>query len=171
MIYSSSFDSFGYNKRTLIENLDNLLNFAFISKGLPSDLVEYPIINEYPEYDLSFLLEKEKELFGMYLMYHPTSMYKDKYKVINLDELNKYIGKYVDIIVLVDKIKKIKDKKQNDMAFIKGSDELSSVEITVFSKEYSLINEVSSGNILLIRGRVEKRGNIQMVLDKCKILK
>lgn len=171
LIYSSSFDSFGYNKRTLIENLDNLLNFAFISKGLPSDLVEYPIINEYPEYDLSFLLEKEKELFGMYLMYHPTSMYKDKYKVINLDELNKYIGKYVDIIVLVDKIKKIKDKKQNDMAFIKGSDELSSVEITVFSKEYSLINEVSSGNILLIRGRVEKRGNIQMVLDKCKILK
>ena len=171
LIYSSCFDSFGYSKKTLIENLDNLLNFAYISKGLPLDLVEYPKIIEYPEYDTPFLLEKEKELFGMYLMYHPTSMYKDKYKVINLDELNKHVGNYVDVIVLVEKIKSIKDKKQNDMAFIKGSDELSSIEITVFSKEYNLISEVTVGNVLLIRGKVEKRDNIQMILDKCKILK
>jgi len=171
LIYASVFNSFGYNKKTLIENLDNLLNFAYISKGLPLDLVEYPKIVEYSEYDISFLLEKEKELFGMYLMYHPTSVYKDKYKIVNLNELNKYIGKYVDVIVLVDKIKIIKDKKQNDMAFIKGSDELSNIEITVFSKEFNQVSDVSVGSILLVRGRVEKRQNIQMILDKCKILK
>ena len=170
LTYASCFNEFNYNKRTIIENLDNLLNFAFIAKGLPKDMIEHPTIETKDEYDSSFLMSKEKELFGFYLSYHPTTKYKDKYEVTNISELKNYIGKTKDVIVLVEKIKIHKDKKGNDMAFILGSDELDSIEIIAFSTEYSKIKDLEKGNILLAEGKIEKRNNIQIILEKSKII-
>ncbi len=170
LTYSSCFDTFGINKRTIIENLDNLLNFSFIAKGMPKDMIEHPEIEEYPEYDPSFLMNKEKELFGFYLSYHPTTKYKDQYKVTNLNDLNKHINKVVDIIVLVEKIKVHKDKNGSDMAFITGNDEISSIELIAFSEEFEKIKDVTKGNILLVQGKVEIRNNIQMIIKKSKII-
>ena len=170
LTYSSCFDSFKYNKRTIIENLDNLLNFSFIAKGMPKDMIEHPSIEEFEEYDSSFLMNKEKEIFGFFLSFHPTTKYKDKYKVINLIDLNKHVNKIVDIIVLVEKIKVHKDKKGNDMAFITGSDEISSIELIAFSEEFEKIKELTKGSILLVQGKVELRNNIQMIIKKSKII-
>ena len=170
LIYASCFESFGYNKRTLIENLDNLLTFAYIAKGMPLDMVERPAIEEKEEYDNSFLMEKEKELFGFYLSYHPTNKYKDKYKVTDLNDIGNHIGKIIDTISLVEKIKVHKDKKGNNMAFITGSDELSTIEYIAFSDAYSTISNLEKGNILLVQGRVEKRNNLQIIIEKAKIV-
>lgn len=170
LTYASCFDSFGINKRTIIENLDNLLTFAFISKGLPSDMIERPEIEEKEEYDNNFLMDKEKELFGFYLKNHPTTRYKDKYKVVNINDLSKYIGKTIDVVILVEKVKVIEDKNKNKMAFITGSDELDTCEFVAFSKEFNDIKDIQRGNILLIRGKVEKRNNNQVVIEKSKML-
>ncbi|MBR4672740.1 MAG: DNA polymerase III subunit alpha [Bacilli bacterium] len=170
LIYASCFDSFGYNKNTLLTNLDNLLTFAFIAKGLSSDLVEHPSINEQEELSSDILMAKEKELFGFYLSYHPTTKYKDKYKVVNIKDVKKYLGKIIDTIVLVEKIKIHKDKKGNEMAFITGSDEIDSIEYTVFSKTYDTIRDLAKGDILLVQGKVEKRNAIQIIAEKAKII-
>lgn len=84
-IYASMFSSFGYNKNTLITNLDNLLTYAFIAKGLDDDEIEHPTIEIKEEFSRDVLMSKEKELFGFYLSYHPVTKYKDTYKVINLN--------------------------------------------------------------------------------------
>lgn len=170
LTFASCFDTFGYNKQTIIENLDNLLTFSFIAKGMPKDMIEHPKIEEYSEYDSSFLMNKEKDLFGFYLSYHPTTKYKEKYKVTNISDLDKHINKVVDIIILVDKIKVHKDKTGSDMAFITGSDEVSSVELIAFKDEYQNIKELEKGNILLVQGKVELRNNIQMIIKKSKII-
>ncbi len=170
LIYASCFDSFGYNKKTLIENLDNLLTFAYIAKGMPLDMVEHPAIEIKEEYDNSFLMEKEKELFGFYLSYHPTNKYKDKYKVTDLNDIGNHIGKIIDTISLVEKIKVHKDKKGNNMAFITGSDELNTIEYIAFSDEYASISNLEKGNILLVQGKVEKRNNLQIIIEKAKII-
>jgi DNA polymerase-3 subunit alpha len=115
-------------------------------------------------------MNKEKELFGFYLSYHPTTKYKDQYKVTNLNDLNKHINKVVDIIVLVEKIKVHKDKNGSDMAFITGNDEISSIELIAFSEEFEKIKDVTKGNILLVQGKVEIRNNIQMIIKKSKII-
>ena len=170
LTFASCFDTFGYNKQTIIENLDNLLTFSFIAKGMPKDMIEHPKIEDYSEYDSSFLMNKEKELFGFYLSYHPTTKYKEKYKVTNISDLDKHVNKVVDIIILVDKIKVHKDKTGNDMAFITGSDEVSSIELIAFKDEYQNIKELEKGNILLVQGKVELRNNIQMIIKKSKII-
>ncbi len=170
LIYASCFDCFGYNKKTIIDNLENLLTFAFISKGLKQDMIEKPKIEIKEEFDKSEIMSKEKELFGFYLSYHPTIKYKDQYKVVNLIDLKNYIGKMVDIIILVEKIKIHKDKLGNDMAFISGTDELESIDVIAFSKEYQNIKQLEKGNILLVEGKVEKRNNIQLIMEKSKII-
>ena len=170
LIYASCFDSFGYNKNTLLTNLDNLLNFAFVAKGLTQDLIEHPRIEEQEELSRDELMAKEKELFGFYLSYHPTTKYKDKYKVININDVKNYIGRVIDTIVLVEKIKTHKDKKGNDMAFITGSDELESIEYIAFSKEYETIKNLNKGDILLVQGKVEKRNSLQIIVEKAKIV-
>ena len=125
----------------------------------------------WKNYSKSYMkLEKEKELFGFYLKNHPTTRYKDKYKVVNISDLNNYVGKTIDVVVLVEKVKVIEDKNKNKMAFITGSDELDTCEFVAFSKEFNDIRDVTRGNILLIRGKVEKRNNNQVVIKKSKML-
>lgn len=169
-IYASMFSSFGYNKNTLITNLDNLLTYAFIAKGLDDDEIEHPTIEIKEEFSRDVLMSKEKELFGFYLSYHPVTKYKDTYKVINLNDLKIYYNKVIDTIVLVEKIKLHTDKNNNKMAFISGSDEIASCDYIIFSEVFNTISNVKKGDILLVRGRVDKKENFQIIAQKAKII-
>lgn len=170
LIYASCFDSFGFSKNTLITNLDNLLNYAFISKGISSDIIEHPSIEEKEEFSKDILMAKEKELFGFYLSYHPTTKYKDKYNVASIKSLTNNVNKIVDIILLVDRVKTYTDKNNKMMAFVQGSDELDSISCTIFSKLYEEVSEIKKGDVILVRGMVEKRKEIQIIAQKVKII-
>ena len=56
------------------------------------------------------------------------------------------------------------------MAFITGSDEVTSIELIAFKDEYNNIKDLEKGNILLVQGKVELRNNIQMIIQKSKII-
>ena len=170
LIYAGAFTSFGYNKNTLITNLDNLLTYAYIAKGIESDIIEHPSIEEVDEFDKKTLMEYEKDLFGFYLTHHPASLYKDKYKVVDLINIPNNFSKVIDTLILVDKVKTHKDKNGNEMAFITGSDETDECEYIFFSSVYKTIDLVKRGNVILVRGRVEKRNNYQIVAEKSKII-
>lgn len=170
LIDSSCFKDFGYNVKTLNENLDNLINYANLAKDLDESLILKPEIEIKEEYAKEVLMEREKELFGFYLSNHPTTSYKAKYKVINLNEIEMYFNKTIDIIVLVDRIKEITTKKSEKMAFISGSDETDSLDLTLFPFIYEKY-DIKKGNILLVRGKVERRmDRYQLVVDKIRIL-
>ncbi len=171
LIYASCFDVFDYNKKTLIENLDALLNYAFLAKGLDSDNLLLPTIDIKEEYSKDFLMQKEKELFGFYLSHHPTLKFKEQYKVVSLIDVSKHVDKMIDTIIMVDRIKEIKDKNDNKMAFINGSDEITSIEYICFSSVYQEIDNVNKGDVLLIRGRVSDKRELKIIIEKVKILK
>lgn len=171
-IYASCFRTFGYNQRTLIENLDTLLTYAFVAKDLSygSDIIEKPTLEIKEEYSNEFIMQQEKELFGFYLTYHPTTKYKAKYQVIDLNQIKNYFGKWVDVIVLVEKVKLHTDKTGKNMAFLYGSDETLNLDFVLFS---SVLKEqtIEKGDILLIRGKVERKEDLQIVVDNFKNLK
>ena len=170
LIDSSCFDDFGYNKKTLNENLDNLINYATLAKDLDESLILKPEIELKEEYSKEYLMEREKELFGFYLSDYPTTTYKAKFKVINLNEVERYFDKVVDIIVLVDRTKEINTKKNEKMCFISGSDETGTLDLTLFPFIYEKY-KVKRGDIILVRGRVERRmDKYQLVVDKIRVL-
>lgn len=163
LIYSGAFDSYNYTKRTLIENLDNILNYANLAKDLDESLINKPKLKNFPEYSKAELMNKELELYGFYLSDHPSLYFKKKYSAIDLVDLEKYFNKVVDTIVIVEKLKEIKTKNNDPMSFMTGSDNTSSAEYVLFPKVYERF-KLEEGNLVIIKGKVEKR------LDKYQII-
>lgn len=173
LIYANVFKEFGHNRATLIYNLDNLFNYAELTKDIDKDLVMKPDIEFQNEYRSDYLLEKEKEVFGFYLSSHPTNLYKkDNPYCIPLNEIAAYFSKRIDTLILVDKIKTINTKNGDRMAFLTGSDETSTMEYTLFPKVYKEYSDIKKGDLLKVRGTVEKRLNqLQIVVEKIRNLK
>lgn len=172
LINANVFNEFNYNRATLIYNLDSLFNYAELTKDIDPSLVMQPEIELQSEYENSYLLEKEKEVFGFYLSSHPTTMYKkDNPYCVPLNIVENYFNKKIDTLVLVEKIKVINTKKGDKMAFLTGSDETGSCEFTLFPKTFNNYQTLERGDIIKIRGNVEKRLNeIQIVVERIKNL-
>lgn len=173
LIMAGVFSEFNYNRATLMYNLDSLYNYAELTKDIDPSLVMSPVMEEEKEYSNSYLLEKEKELFGFFLSSHPTTMYKkDNPYCINISDIDNHFNKNVDLLILVEKIKIINTKKGDKMAFLTGSDETASIELTLFPKVFNNFQELSRGDLLKVRGHVERRLNeIQVIVEKIKYLK
>lgn len=157
LIYSGSFDSFGYNHKTLINNIEIAINYAELVKDLDESLINVPEMEITSEYDNSELIKQEYEVFGFYLSYHPVQ--SKRKNNINSTLLKNYFNKIIDIYLLIDNIRVIKTKKGDKMAFITSSDEYGEVDMVMFPKIYERFYNLSRGEVVLVTAKVEKRIN------------
>lgn len=118
-------------------------------------------------------MERELEIFGLYLSEHPITEIKAHYpNTISIDEIPKYFDKRISTIVYIDKVKEITTKKNQKMAFLVGSDEISTIDLTLFSNLYEENKDLEKGNIVLVTGKVEKRfDKYQLIVQKIDKLK
>ena len=166
LILSGSFDTFGYNKKTLINNLDNILNYVEIAKDAGLIEIEPPLIDEYQEYSKDELIKNEFNTFGFYLSYHPVSKYKNNIYQNTL-LLEDYNEKFIELVLEVNQIKEIMTKKNDVMAFVKASDEYKQVDLTLFPKIYQDNKDIEVYDIIKIYGKVEKRfENYQIIVSR-----
>lgn len=158
LIYAGTFENFGYNKKTLINNLDVIINYGELIKDLDRTYALEPEIVVYDEYSKREIMTQELEMYGFYLTENPITTYKIKEKnIINLNEIEMFFDKTINVICIIDKLKEITTSKGDVMAFLTGSDELSNIDIILFPKTYNKYNLLNAGDIVNIRGKVEKR--------------
>ena len=158
LILAGFFDSFEYNRMTLFNNLDAIVNYGELIKDMEPIYDLKPEITKSEEYSKKELMSMELDIFGFYLSNHPITEEKMKrHNVVNLIDIKNYFDKFVDIIVSVDKIRETLTKNQDKMLFITGSDELRMIDIILFPKTYKKYSNINPNDILLIRGKVEKR--------------
>jgi len=172
LILAGAFDKLGYNRKTLIENLEVILNYSEIGELLGEDAFK-PELTIKEEYSKNELMNWEKEIFGFYISNHPITEYKLKNKNnIELKNINHYFDKMISTIIYVDKIKIINTKKGDKMMFITGSDEITKIDLVAFPTTYNKYQNIEKGDILEINGRVEKRfDKMQIVINDLKKLK
>ena len=154
LINAGAMSSFMLNKQTLINNIDSAINYSLIADD--DGLIKKPIIVMYEEYNEEILRNLEYESYGFYIKNHPTSKYMNK-EYIKLHKIKEYLFKNIKCVILIDKITKIKTKKGEDMAFIRGSDETDVCEFTVFPNRYKLLENINENTIIEVSGSVEKR--------------
>lgn len=160
LVKSGVLDEFKYNKHTLIENYDALLNYA----ELEDDSASKPLLEEYEEYDDITIREFEKEYFGFYIGNHPCSIYSKVVKVLNTKN---YLFKNIKMALLVEKISMIKTKNNEDMCFINASDETGNIELTVFPDVLSNSPNININDIIFIEGKSSKRyDKYQIIVNK-----
>lgn len=161
LIKAGVFDDLGINRKTLITNINSSITYAELIRDLDSSLVSEPVMNEVDEFDDGELMNMELSLYGFYVTNHPASKYVNSFKQANIKE---NFDKVVDTVVLVEKIKKIKTKNGDDMAFLEASDETGTSEFTIFKEAFPGLKDVFVGSLVKVRGRVEKR------MDKYQIV-
>ena len=156
LIEAGVLDSFNLTKKTMIENLDIAINYADLISNLDASLCLIPTINEHPEYEEEELRIKEYNAYGFYVTNHPVSKYIDK-SIMKLKDIQNNFDKRIKCVVLVEKIRVIKTKKGDNMAFITASDETDNKEFVIFPSAYYMLANIGVGNIISVQGRVTKR--------------
>lgn len=172
LIFAGCFSSFGYNKKTLVTNLDTIINYAELIQDLDASLIDKPVLVVVEEYNKNELMKQELNVFGFLMSHHPLIKYKNNYdNLVDIINLPHYFNQSITILVYVENIKEITTKTNEKMAFILGSDEMGKIDIILFPKVYHKYPDIRQGNILKITGRVEKRlSKYQVIADKINIL-
>ncbi len=153
LINAGVFEKFA-NKATLKENVESILNYAELSYGIDSPLLLKPVLKEVEDNENEHQLEMES--FGFYITNHPASRYTGT-NVMKLQTIQNHFDKYVRCVVLIESIKRIKTKKNEEMAFLEASDETGSASFVVFAKQMKLMDKLELNTIVEIQGRVTKR--------------
>ena len=156
LILSGTFDSFKINRKTLISNIDIIINYGELLK----DLGEYalkPEIKFENEFDKKEMMNMELEYFGFYLQNHPVTLARNKMSNITMiKDIKDHFDKEVNLVVFIDRIKETETKNKEKMAFITGSDEIDDVSIVLFPNVYKKYH-INNKDVIYLRGKVEKR--------------
>ena len=171
LINAGVLSSFNINKKTLNENLDNIINYAELTKDIGLIEIEKPTIIQYQEYDKETLTNLELSSFSFYLSNHPVSEYRQNESLTTINIEDKFNQK-INIILYVEKIKEVLTKKNDVMAFVIASDEFKSISLTLFPTIYQENKDLKYGDIISVIGRVEKRfDEYQIVVNSITKLK
>lgn len=169
LILSGTLDEFGYTRKTLMDNLDVLLNYGEVTSYLASEYALKPEIIDKGEYTKKEMMMDELNAFGLYLTNHPVTDYRLKYKGIEIKDAPLYFDKFVKIVVLVDRISVTNSEKPT--CFITGSDEVANIDLVLFNKVYENNKLINKGDIILVSGRVQRRfDKYQIVVNDIKVL-
>jgi DNA polymerase-3 subunit alpha len=172
LIDADCFKDFGYNHQTLLYNIDNAITYAELVSNVDSSLVEKPLMATVDEMDSNELSKRELAAFGFYLTNHPALAYKARFNnVVSISDIASFFDKVVDVIIYVEKIKVIKTKSNEEMAFITGEDETASTELVMFPSIYKEAANINKNDIIKVRARVEKRmSRYQLSVVKVEML-
>lgn len=170
LIDAGAFDEFEFTRATIKENLHKIMEYTELKNHIGID--EPPILTVVQDNKMK-KLELEKLVLGVYLTMHPIVLIKEKWgsKVESIVDLPRYINKPVQVIISLQRVKQIIDKKGNEMCFIEGYDETGSIEGVVFGSTYPTVrNALQRGNICFIEGKINYRDKLSLVVNTAKIL-
>lgn len=170
LIKAGCFNSLGTNEKTLINNLDNIINYAELARDAGMIELSPPNLVQYEDYTKEEIIDNQLTVFGFYLSNHPTNIYKSGTDV-DTRYVEKYFDRTISLVLFIDQIKEVTTKKNDIMAFITASDEYGSVSLTMFPNTYKTYKNINKKDIIRIFGRVEKRfDQYQIVINSLKIL-
>ena len=165
IILSGALDKFGKSRKTLIENIDEAINYAELCSDLEESLVLKPEITEYEEYSKEELTKYEMELFGFYISNHPTSKYITNTS-ITTKVLERYFDKNIEMVLYFERKSEIDTKTNEKMMFITASDLYGTIELVMFPRTYNKYFNIPVPGIYKVKAKVEKRySKLQLVIN------
>lgn len=170
LIKAGCFNSLGTNEKTLINNLDNIINYAELARDAGMIELSPPNLVQYEDYTKEEIIDNQLTVFGFYLSNHPTNIYKSGTD-IDTRYVEKYFDRTISLVLSIDQIKEVTTKKNDIMAFITASDEYGSVSLTMFPNTYKTYKNINKKDIIRIFGRIERRfDQYQIVINSLKVL-
>lgn len=169
LIDADVFRDFNVNHKTLINSIDSAMDYAMLCSDLDESLVMKPNYDIEDEYSDTELMMRELNTFGYYVTNHPASKYQDG--IMKIQNIRNYFDKFVDTVVIIGSIRKIKTKKAEDMGFMSGSDETGTADFIIFPKNNKFLNSFRKDDFVKIRGQVTRRNDkFQIVVSNIELI-
>ena len=169
LIYSGALDDFAKNQRTMLDNLEAIIAFAKYETAIDSDDF---ILRESEADGFDTLRKNERLALGLNIEYDQLKPYETLLKNKNI-HLPKDIAslpqnRRVTLLGIVGRIKEIKTKKGDPMAFLTLEDRVSNVDAVLFPNVFSTINvTMNEGDVMLFTGSLRKKANdLQLIIEK-----
>lgn len=162
LIYAGAFDEFNETRHTMIECLENVLMYANAHKNEISilDNDDVPLIKSLKD-DYMVLAENEKKVLGFYFSYNPIVSLKKKYNIScdNLYNLANTSG-YVNGFGEIKRVKSLKTKKGEDMAFVDLIDDKGELSLAIMPDLYRNIgSQLAKDKYVTFEGKIERQGS------------
>ena len=174
---SGAMDCFGYSRKTLLENIENILEFkkriedkknalnhesSLFANLEEEEEDEHLQIRQTPEFDTKILLEYEYETLGFYVSAHPLDPYKDEINELNYNlssEIEEILNKEALFVGKIESIKVRMSKKGNKFAIVTLMDFHGKIDLMVFERDLNKLQELNVDEPLAFKARVEKVGD------------
>ena len=172
LISAGAFDSFEYNRYSMISSLEAALAYANVHKnysmldGIGDDA---PIIEQRGE-NKEVCAEIEKKVLGFYFTFNPINNVKTKYN-INTPSLKEILEKkgYADGFGHVTRLFVHKTKNGDDMEFIDIEDDDTTCSLVLMPRVYEEYKDkIKEGDYILFNGNHEREESI--LAKKIKVL-
>ena len=170
LVDAGALDEFGLSRQTILKNLDAIRDYGHLKENL--GIEEKPVLTIYQD-QLEEKLNREKAVLGVYLSMHPLELKKQKIKVsyVDVSSLDEYVHRTVNVVVQLQRVKNITDRKGQEMCFIEAMDETGSLDGVVFASRYKDIGMMlKKGNICLIQGKVDMKDKLSLIVDKARVI-
>lgn len=182
LIKAGAMDEFNQDRATLLYSLDEALRFAAEVKqfeeetdGLFTLDVQAPDYEQAEPLLIHEKLEFEKAALGFYLSGHPIESYQAKLGDLERLTLHKAFAKtgVVRVAGMVVKVKRIKTKKGEPMAFAVLGDESQEGELVLFPQAWQKAETVfQEGELVLVEGRIDtSKDRKQLIVEKVVAVK
>ncbi|MFD1317685.1 DNA polymerase III subunit alpha [Loigolactobacillus zhaoyuanensis] len=170
LIYSNAFHEFNDNRGALLKRVPQLVaNTAF--SGQNELLAEELALKEeaVPDLTLADKLDQEEKYLGAYLSGHPVEKYANLQwlkPTVAISEL--VAGKRQAVLLFVKRIKVIRTKRGEQMAFLTANDPTDELDVTVFPRLYRQISPwLEKGQVIYVAGKAdEQRGELQLIAEQ-----
>jgi DNA polymerase-3 subunit alpha len=172
LVYAGAFDQFDANRASTLANLDELIasiKLAGHDVGLFAVLQPKPVA--VPEMPATERLDQEAAVLGVYLSGHPVDRYVTALRpyqplttVADLAE-----GNMVTVVLVIRRVKRIRTKKGQEMAFIDGQDATGTTSVTVFPNLYPQMRDYTESQVIVVTGRVENKNGLQMIANQLQL--
>ncbi|WP_262314559.1 DNA polymerase III subunit alpha [Lacticaseibacillus parakribbianus] len=165
-VQAGAFDGFDANRAQVQANLGELIDSVRLAGndvGLFAALA--PKLVRVPEMPATERLDQEAAVLGVYLSGHPVDRYVQALApfVALTPAAALEAEQSVAVVLVVRRIKRIRTKKGQEMAFIDGQDGSGTLSVTVFPKLYPTIATLEANTVVLVRGRTEARDGIALL--------
>lgn len=165
IIYSGALDCFGITKKAMIDSYQTIID------RMSYDFVSNFVSQEYEQDEFTYgeLLEKEKNIIGLNLKYNFLNQYQHlyaKYNIMHISDIKENMN--VKVLGYIQSIKQVKTKTNETMAFVQFSDDIHTVELTLFPKTYTRYSHLKNGQLLIVSGTTQRRKDLQIIVNEVK---
>jgi len=172
LIQCGALDNFG-ERASLLENIEDLLRFNKEVKEKAKQAALFTVaptlvLKETPPASQEEKLAWERELLGLYISGHPLDKIKNKLEKLstNIKKVKEVYKEGMTVLVagLIEDIRPVFTKKQEQMAFLTLLDLTGSIEAVAFPKIWQENKIFKKNNFIAIQGRVSLRSNEKSII-------